>query len=105
MSKALKALKARLQPATLPATPVPPAIHTPLTIDDVDTIGACHYRVLNAVVLLELGLQHMDSEEVISDPESIQAALLDVVSRLREDATMIDVTMKLAAQRHTDGAQ
>lgn len=52
--------------------------HTSLTLEDVDTINGCRQRLLNAAVLLELGLYHLDDEEV-GDSESIQLALLDVV--------------------------
>lgn len=71
-------------------------IHTGLTLEAVDTIDGCRQRLLNAAVLLGLGLSHLDDA---LDPESIQVALLDVVDRLREDATQIAVTMELAGAK------
>jgi hypothetical protein len=76
-------------------TPEQPSVHTPLTLADVDTINACRLRLLNAAVLLELGLNHMDDVADVA-PECIQDALLDVVERLREDTTLIATTIQLA---------
>ncbi len=69
--------------------------HTGLTIEDVDTIHECQRRLLNAAVLLELGLYRLlDGAEPPFDPEAIQQALLDVAQQVREDATTIGGRME-----------
>jgi hypothetical protein len=81
-------------------------IHTSLTVEDVDKIHECQRRLLNAAVLLELGLYRLlDGAEVPFDPEAIQQALLDVVQYLREDATQIGVTVELAGKAKLAGGR
>lgn len=103
-----RALRNRLRSATLENkvddVKIESPIHTPLTLDDVDVITECRSRLLNAAVLLELGLHHLDDEDV-GDPECISLALLDLVDRVREETTMIEATMELAAHRHVVGAE
>ena len=72
-------------------------VHTGLTLEDVDTINGCRQRLLSALALLELGLNHMDDDQTTE--EEIQIALLDLVDRLRADVTLINVTIVQAEQR------
>jgi hypothetical protein len=92
------------KPARTGAT-AEPLVHTKLTVGDIDTINACRLRLLNAAVLLQMGLLHHDDEEISGDdPEAIISdALLDVVDRLREDVTLIGVTINQAGDRDEAG--
>lgn len=80
-------------------------LHTGLTLEDVDTINGCRQRLLSSAVLLELGLSHMEGDEVSSDPEAIRIAMLDVVDRLREDVTLIAATIELAGGRQSEAGR
>lgn len=70
---------------------------TALTIEDVDAINNNCQQLLDAAVLLDLGLQHiLDDDPAHLDPESIQLALLGVVQQIREAATIIHGRIELA---------
>jgi hypothetical protein len=78
-------------------------VHTKLTIREIDKINGCQTRLLTALVLLDLGLEHLDDDWV--ETEMVTEALRDVVGRLREDVTLIGALIDLAGPEPPEPAR